>query len=164
MGELEGGEGQDSRFGQDEGFVVDAFGGVEVGASGDYAIEEGVGAGDVVVVTGEDVGGVVEFEADEVGDHVAVVVEDVVDGLALLEEELGAVEVDGEGRGVGVGVGVGVAAAAGGITTPATVESGAQPTAPSYHARSVPAKVPSVSLRLISSSEKGPSCWPFLPT
>src|SRR5438067_13514544 len=68
------------------------------------------------------------------------------------------------GAGVGAGVGAGLAAAEGGITTPATLESGAQPAAPSYQARSEAANVPSASFRFTSSREKGPSCWPFLPT
>ncbi len=44
--------------------------------------------------------------------------------------------------------------------TPGTVESGAQPAAPSYQALSVRLRVPAASCRLISSSEKGPSCFP----
>jgi len=72
----------------------------------------------------------------------------------------------GAGAGVtGAGFGaVAADAAAEGITTPATLESGAQAGAPSYQARSEAAKVPSASLRFTSSMEKGPSCWPFLPT
>ena len=91
---------------------------------GGDAGEEGVGGGDVVVVAGEDLGGVVAFEADEVGDVVAVVVEDVVDGLALLEEELGAVEVDGEGRGVAPPGDVGVEVGAGEVLLSGDAELG----------------------------------------
>jgi hypothetical protein len=70
----------------------------------------------------------------------------------------------GAGAGAGASAGAGAATAAGGITTPVTLESGAHAAAPSYQARSDAAKVPSASLRFTSSREKGPSCWPFLPT
>src|SRR2546423_3939682 len=50
------------------------------------------------------------------------------------------------GAGAGAGIGAGVGAAGGGMTTPDTPESGAQPAAPSYQARSGPAKVRSANL------------------
>src|SRR5712671_5394176 len=50
------------------------------------------------------------------------------------------------------------------VLTPGTVERAAQPAAPSYHAWSDRLRVPAASCRLISSSEKIPSCFPSRAT
>jgi hypothetical protein len=72
----------------------------------------------------------------------------------------------GEGAvaGAGGGAGIGDDAAVPGTITPAMLESGAHPAAPSYHPRSVAESVPSASFRLTSSIELCPSCCPFRAT
>jgi len=72
----------------------------------------------------------------------------------------------GEGAGAGAGGGAGIGEDAGvpGTITPAMLESGAHPAAPSYQPRSVAESVPSASFRLTSSIELCPSCCPFRAT
>jgi hypothetical protein len=70
----------------------------------------------------------------------------------------------GAREGAAGGAGIGGDAGVPGTVTPAMLESGAHPAAPSCHARSVGENVPSASFRLTSSSEYCPSCCPFRAT
>ena len=65
---------------------------------------------------------------------------------------------DDRGGAGGVTLGGGGGPAGALITIPGTVESGAQPAAPSYQARSVAAREPSLSCAWMVATSKGPNC------
>jgi hypothetical protein len=70
----------------------------------------------------------------------------------------------GTSAGAGGGAGLGDDAAELGTITPAMLESGAHPAAPSCQPRSVAENAPSASFLLTSSIEYCPSCCPFRAT